>query len=431
MPEILRMPEVAANTTEAVVSSWNVDLNTPYAAGEAIVTVETEKAAVDIEAETEGALLRLLADEGQTVAVGSPIAVWGSPGETPDAVDALVATLDLPTGITTGAGSDDERRAEAVPAESAVADRGAGAASPANGGRIFASPIARKLAAEAGLDLAAVVGTGPNQSIRRRDVEAALAAARSAEAAAGGPDAAASPSSDHAVEPATAGAEFEDVPISRMRQAVARRLVDSKHSAPHFYLRGTVRVDRLLDVRRELNDGTQAAISLNDLVVKAVAVAHSRVPGLNVRWNGDSVRQYRQADIAVAVATEHGLVTPVVRGVDTMPIGKLAERTRDLIRRAHDRRLRQHELEGGSITVTNLGMFGTEEFAAIINPPHAAILAVGAASRQPHVVDGELGVATIMRLCLSVDHRPVDGVTAAEWMRELTGIIEHSLQILA
>ncbi len=430
MPEILRMPEVAANTIEAVVSSWNVSLNTPYSAGEAIVTVETEKAAVDIEAETEGTLLRLLADEGQTVAVGSPIAVWGSPDETQDAVDALVATLDIPTGATSGVGSD-ERRAEVVPADSAVADRGTGAASLANGGRIFASPIARKLAVEAGLDLAAVVGTGPNQSIRRRDVEAALAAARSAGAAAGGPDAGASPSSGHAVEPAIAGAGFEDVPISRIRQTVARRLVDSKHSAPHFYLRGTVRVDRLLDVRRELNDGTEVTVSLNDLVVMAVAAAHSRVPGLNVRWNGDSVRQYRQADIAVAVATEHGLVTPVVRGVDTMPIGQLAERTRDLIRRAHDRRLRQHELEGGSITVTNLGMFGTEEFAAIINPPHAAILAVGAASRQPHVVDGELRVATIMRLCLSVDHRPVDGVTAAEWMRELTGIIEHPLQILA
>lgn len=430
MPEILRMPEVAANTTEAVVSSWNVSLNTPYAAGETIVTVETEKAAVDIEAEAEGTLLRLLAEEGQTVAVGSPIAVWGHPDENQDAVDALVAALDLPAGSTVGGDAGNESPAEVAAA--GAAHDGAGTASSGHGGRIFASPIARKLAAEAGLDLAAVVGTGPNHSIRRRDVEAALAVSRAAGASDSGPDTGASPPpARQETGPVAVRADFEDVPLSRMRQAIARRLVDSKHSAPHFYLRATVRVDRLLDVRRELGGDAGAAVTINDLIVRAVAVAHSRVPGLNVRWNGDSVRQYRHADIAIAVATEHGLVTPVVCGVDTMSIGQLARRTRELIQRAHDRRLRQEELEGGSITVTNLGMFGIEEFAAIINPPHAAILAVGAASQQPHVVDGELQVATIMRLCLSVDHRPVDGATAAEWMRELTGILEHPVRILA
>jgi pyruvate dehydrogenase E2 component (dihydrolipoamide acetyltransferase) len=409
--EILRMPEVAANTPEAVLSSWNVALNTPYGIGAAIATVETEKANVDVEAEVDGMLLRLLAEEGETVSVGTPIAIWGGSGDSAEDVDALVATLgrteDAPAGRSAGAASS-EGSDDVVPP----------------GRRIFASPLARRLAREAGLDLTVVAGNGPNHRVRRRDVEAAIAQkTRPAPSA---------PAQDTAQDvPVAPSSAFEDVPLSRMRQAIARRLVDSSQNAPHFYLRGTARVDRLLDLRRELNAGDALTVSLNDLVVKAVAAAHSRVPGLNVQWNRDSIRHFKQVDISVAVATEHGLVTPVVRGVDTMGVRHLAGRTRDLVTRAHARTLRQSDLEGGAITVTNLGMFGTEEFAAIINPPQAAILAVGAASEQPVVADGEVAVATLMRLCLAVDHRPVDGATAAEWMGALVEILEHPLQILA
>ena len=223
---------------------------------------------------------------------------------------------------------------------------------------------------------------------------------------------------------------FEDVPNTRIRQAIARRLTESKQTAPHFYVRGSARVDKLLTLRREINDGGFVKVSVNDLIVKAVARAHALVPGLNVQWNGDSIRHFAGVDIAVAVATEGGLVTPVVRGVDSMTLQRLVESTQDLIGRAKERRLQQHELEGGSISVTNLGMYGTEEFAAIINPPQAAILAVGAAREEAVVEDGELAVGTVLRVTLAVDHRPVDGATAAEWMRTFVDLLEHPAQIL-
>ncbi|MFJ6199944.1 dihydrolipoamide acetyltransferase family protein [Micromonospora sp. NPDC092111] len=405
MAEILRLPELATNSREAVVASWNVPLRTPYDEGEAIVTVETEKAVADVEAEAGGMLLRLLADEGETVASGSPIAIWGGPDDSDDDIATLLASLGV--------------AADAAPV--------AGEPTVGNGHRVFASPIARRLARLADLTVAEIAGSGPNGRIRRRDVEAAIAAASPPPAA---PPPAAEPPV-RTIGDGEATPRFEDVPISRMRQAIARRLVESKSTAPHFYLRGTARVDRLLELRRELNDGEDVAVTLNDLVVKAAAAAYARVPGMNVQWNGESIRHFEGAAIAIAVATEDGLVTPVVRDVDGMGIRRLAGRTRDLIQRAHARTLRQSDLEGGSLTVTNLGMYGTEEFAAIINPPQAAILAVGAASPAPVVVDGEIRIATLMRLSLAVDHRPIDGVTAARWMSALTGLLERPLQILA
>jgi pyruvate dehydrogenase E2 component (dihydrolipoamide acetyltransferase) len=228
-----------------------------------------------------------------------------------------------------------------------------------------------------------------------------------------------------------AGAGHEDLPNSRIRQATARRLVESKQNAPHFYLRGTARVDRLLALRQEINaDGDALRVSVNDLVVKAVAHAHMRVPEMNVQWLGEATRRFTGVDVAVAVATEAGLVTPVVRDVHTLSLARLAAATRDLASRARERRLQQSELEGGSITVTNLGMYGTEEFAAIINPPQAAILAVGAARQAPVVEDGALAVGSVLTVTLSVDHRPVDGAVAAAWMKALVGLLENPLRIL-
>ena len=228
----------------------------------------------------------------------------------------------------------------------------------------------------------------------------------------------------------TSDTEFVDVPNSRLRNAVAARLTESKQTAPHFYLRGSARVDRLLALRQEINAGAGPKVSVNDLVVKAVGRAHTLVPDLNVIWTGEAIRHFGQVDVSVAVATENGLVTPVVRGVDRLSLHQLVATTQDLIARAKDKRLQQSELEGGSISVTNLGMFGTEEFAAIINPPQAAIIAVGAARQEPVVVDGALAVASVMRVTLSVDHRPVDGATAAQWMKVFVELLENPAQIL-
>ncbi len=427
MPEILRMPEVAANTPEAVLANWNVELNKPYAAGDAIVTVETEKAVVDVEAENDGVLLRLLVDEGAQVEVGAPIAVWGTKDETAADVDTLLSSLGVESNGAQAA--DEVAGADEPEAESSVAaEEVEPAALPTaseepqtNGERIFSSPLARKIARDSGVDLSSVVGSGPHGRIRRADVDAALAN--------GVPGPASKTTAVPAAEPG-AQASFEDVPNTRLRQAIARRLTESKQTAPHFYVRGSARVDKLLTMRREINDGGVVKVSVNDLIVKAVARAHALVPGLNVQWNGDSIRHFNDVDIAVAVATEGGLVTPVVRGVDSMTLQQLVESTQDLISRAKERRLQQHELEGGSISVTNLGMYGTEEFAAIINPPQAAILAVGAAREEAVVENGELAVGTVLRVTLAVDHRPVDGATAAEWMRTFVGLLEHPAQIL-
>ena len=421
VPEILRMPEVAAGATEAVLSTWNVAVGAEFAAGEAIVTVETDKAVVDVEAESGGVMLRQLVADGSHVEVGSPIAVYSAVGETVDDLDAFLAGI----GVAAAAGETAAATPEATVAGSAPASAPATAESAAaadeSGARVFASPLARKLARDAGLDLAGLAGSGPGGRIRRRDVEAHLAAA---------PTTAGAAAPRRVVPVASSDAEFVDVPNTRLRNAIAARLAESKQTAPHFYLRGTARVDRLLALRSEINAGAGPKVSVNDLVVKAVGRAHTLVPDLNVIWTGDAIRHFSQVDVSVAVATENGLVTPVVRGVDRLSLHQLVATTQDLIVRAKDKKLQQSELEGGTISVTNLGMFGTEEFAAIINPPQAAIIAVGAARPEPVVLDGALAVATVMRVTLSVDHRPVDGATAAQWMKVFVELLENPAQIL-
>jgi pyruvate dehydrogenase E2 component (dihydrolipoamide acetyltransferase) len=450
VPELLRMPEIATGTTEAVLSSWSVAENASVSARDVVATVETAKAVVDVEAESDGVILRLLVEPGAEVETGAPIALVGAAGEKVGDLDAVLRDLGVTSASTTPATvePDEEPAAdvavevpEAAPEPSPLADAPAAAAPPTqssgstatNGqgsGRVFASPLARRLAHESGLRVEDLSGTGPGGRIVRRDVERAQAEG----AAAGPPTQKAGAQAAGATGPAAGSGDaagFRDVPHSKLRKLVAARLTESKTTAPHFYLRATVPVDRLLALRTELNDGAETRISVNDLVVKAVARAHVAVPELNVTWQPDAVRHYDSVDVAVAVATDNGLVTPVLRGVEDMTITTVARTTRDLAERARSGQLRQHELEGGSISVTNLGMYGTEEFAAIINPPQAAILAVGAARQEPVAVDGRLQVATVLRLTLSVDHRPVDGVTGARWLAALTDLLERPARILA
>lgn len=425
MAEILRMPEVAANSTEAILESWNVPVNTPYAAGDSLVTVETEKAAVDVEAESEGVLLRILVDAGTTVEVGTPIAVWGTSDEPASQVDALIASLgdgQAPPAApaTTSPSAPPEPQPPAGPAADTTTEP-----ERDGGERTFASPLARRLARELDIDLTAVVGTGPHGRIRRRDIEAAAASA-----SAGNVVSTNVRTKDQEAELPASGAGFVDVPNTRMRNAIARRLTESKRNTPHFYLRAGARVDALLQLRQRINTGQDVKVSINDLLVKAIASAHASVPEMNVQWNDTSIRHFSGVDIAVAVATDAGLVTPVVRGVDSLSMTGVAMATKDLINRAKERRLRQDELEGGTITITNLGMYGTEDFAAIINPPQAAILAVGATRQEAVVADGAVTVATMLRLTLAVDHRSVDGAVAAQWLKAFVDVLENPLRIL-
>ncbi|CUR55513.1 Putative dihydrolipoyllysine-residue acetyltransferase component of pyruvate dehydrogenase complex [metagenome] len=455
MAELLKMPEVATGTTEAILADWNVEVDKPFLAGDVIVTIETEKAVIDVPAESDGAILRVMFEAGATVAVGTPIAVIGQPGETVEDLDSLLASLGVQSsgGSVSGtaiAGTDEPEASGSILTEQADGLLGSSSVASTEATRpgtdevgtvrLFTSPLARKLARESDLDLAHVTGTGPRGRVRKVDVLGALERRPSEQDTAAelapsthGPSTDASEETQNFV--ATQGAEgssgYTDIPNSRMRQAIARRLTESKQTAPHFYVRGSARVDRLLELRSELNEHSEVKISVNDMIVKAVARAHQLVPGLNVQWNGDSIRHFQGVDVAVAVATEHGLLTPVIRGVDQLTITALATRSRDSVTRAKEKRLRQDELEGGTICVTNLGMYGTEEFSAIINPPQASIIAVGAARSEPVVENGEIMVATVLRVTLAVDHRPVDGATAADWMRTFIGLLETPVRLLA
>jgi pyruvate dehydrogenase E2 component (dihydrolipoamide acetyltransferase) len=285
---------------------------------------------------------------------------------------------------------------------------------------VFASPLARRTLREAGISLEGVNGTGPGGRIVRRDAEQAVARAR------------VTPTSPVAAAPAAdEGRGFEDVPHSRMRRAIAARLTASKQSIPHFYVKRTVRIDALLDMRRQLNEVSPQKISVNDLLLRAVAVTHAQVPEANAIWTDDAVRLFDSVDVAVAMASDRGLVTPVLRDVQRTAPGAIASRTKEFKRLADEGKLQQRDLEGGSIAVTNLGMFGVEEFSAIINPPQSSILAVGAGVPAPVVVDGTVQVATVMALVLSVDHRVIDGALAARWMDLLVKTVEQPLRLLA
>lgn len=423
MPALLRMPGVAANATDAVLGEWQVAENAEFAAADAIATVETDKANVDIEAEEAGIILKYLVDPGSTVEVGAPIALTGHPGERVTDLDQALRDLGVVAEENYGDDTTADVEVDAVP--TSVADKTNSTYQGKDGARLFATPLVRRLVREAGLDLSGVDGTGPNGRIVRRDIVDLLDRAAPKQ-----------PEQDPVVEQtseapnAVTHSGFTDTPHSRMRRTIAARLTQSKRAAPHFYVRGSAEVDRLLSLRQELNGTEGVKVSVNDLIVKAAARAHLAVPAMNVVWLDDAVRSFDTVDIAIAVASDRGLMTPVVRDVAGRGLAAVAATTRDLASRARDGKLKQEELEGGSMSISNLGMFGTEEFSAIINPPHAAILAVGAARPEAVVHDGELAVASVLKVTLSVDHRPVDGAVAAEWMAAFLDILHSPLQIL-
>lgn len=397
MPTVVRMPVVLANAGEGVIQTWLVAEGQQVDVGDPLAEVETEKAVVEYVAEVAGTVGRLIAQPGSTIAVGEPIAVMLAPGETAADIDA--ALLD---GV-------------------AVAATPAAGNGASDGGRLFATPLVRRIARERGIDLTSVKGTGPAGRIVRRDLDR-LVATEAASAPA--------PQRVSTTADANVSAVFTDIPLTGMRKAIARRLTESKATVPHFYLSADCRVDELIALRRNVNAAAAAKVSLNDFVLKAVASALIEVPDANAIWNSDSIRRYEHADIGMAVAVDGGLITPVLRSVDTLPLSVLAAEAAALAQRARDGRLRQPELEGGSFSVSNLGMFGVTEFSAILNPPQSGMLAVGAATQRSVVEDGELRVGTVMTVTLSADHRVIDGAVAAAWMAAFVRRIENPLTIL-
>jgi pyruvate dehydrogenase E2 component (dihydrolipoamide acetyltransferase) len=426
MATVLRMPEVLANATEAVVSSWTISVGDSFSVGDTIAEVETEKALVDLPAEQDGILGRILAKPGDSALVGAPIAVLIRAGETDADIDALLgssASADtVPEAHSVPQAAPVPGAFEGPPPVRAVAPEPIRVpeSQPTGGDRLFISPIARVRARDNGVDITTIRGTGPNGRIVRVDVEQAIATR--SEAPGSAPTASRVPIED--------GAGYTAIPHTGMRKAIARRLTESKSTVPHFYLTTECKVDALLAVRAQANKFSSTKLSVNDLVVKAVAAAFADVPDANVTWTDSHLRRWDAVDIAVAVATDGGLLTPVVRGVDSKTLTDISQTIAELVGRARAGRLRQDELEGGSFAVTNLGMYGTTEFSAILNPPQSGILAIGAAKPQPVVVDGEIVVATVMKCTLSVDHRAVDGALAAQWLAAFTARIENPISIL-
>lgn len=417
MAGVVRMPSVMAEATHAVLAEWLIKPGSHIAVGDALAEIETDKAIVEYESEVDGTIERLLVEAGARVAVGDPIAVLlGSDEDISASSDdeQLTSSSVEPAAKTSAPARAEPQDTAATVVEEAPMPM-AGVRGQAST-RITASPIARRVAAKRGIDLGQLIGTGPNGRIVRRDVEAYAIGSAPAPSVISGTKA--TPS-------------FTDIPLTGMRSAIARRLTESKTSVPHFYLAAHVRADRLLELRKEVNAASSRKISVNDFIVKAVVTALVDVPAANAIWNGDSIRQFYSVDVGVAVAVPSGLLTPVVRGAEQLRLTELSAQLGELADRARSGRLQQHELEGGSFAVSNLGMYGVDEFSAIINPPQAGILAVAAAKRQPVIDDGgDIVVGSVMTLTLSADHRVIDGAVAAEWVAAVVSRLENPISLL-
>lgn len=411
--EIL-MPALSPTMAEGKLARWLKKEGDTVKSGEVIAEIETDKATMEFEAADEGVLARILVPEGSDgVKVNAPIAILAEEGEDPSSL-GVRASSPQPTAHPAPA-----------PVAASPAPVAGGMPAPPAGNRLFASPLARRIAKDRGIDLGQVTGSGPHGRIVRADVEGFSpkpAAPAPAPAPAAPPPKPAMPEF---------GPTYEEVPNSGMRKTIARRLTEAKSTIPHFYLTVDCNIDALLKLRAELNGRSDAyKLSVNDMVVKAVALALRKVPAANASWTETAIRLYKEVDISVAVATPNGLITPILKSADQKGLATLSNEMKELGRKARDGKLKPEEFQGGGFTVSNLGMYGIREFAAIINPPQGCILAVGAGEQRPVVKDGALAIATMMTCTLSVDHRVVDGAVGAEFLAAFKTLIEDPLTMM-
>ncbi|MCK8462561.1 pyruvate dehydrogenase complex dihydrolipoamide acetyltransferase [Aliiroseovarius sp. S1339] len=429
MPTEILMPALSPTMEEGTLAKWLVKEGDEVASGDLLAEIETDKATMEFEAVDEGIIGKILVADGtEGVKVNTAIAVLIEEGE---------EVGDLATSASAAAEAEAapaavEAAAPAAPAPSAPAPQAADSA------RIFASPLARRIAADKGLDLTQIKGSGPKGRIVKADVEGATATAPKAAIAAASAPAAAPPApavSSDAIAAMYEGREFEEVKLDGMRKIIAARLTEAKQTIPHFYLRRDIKLDALLAFRGQLNKQLEARgvkLSVNDFIIKACAIALQQVPDANAVWAGDRVLKMKASDVAVAVAIEGGLFTPVLQDAEMRSLSSLSTQMKDLAARARDRKLAPHEYQGGSFAISNLGMFGIDNFDAVINPPHGAILAVGAGVKKPVVnSEGALDVATVMSVTLSVDHRVIDGALGAELLNAIKDNLENPMSMLA
>ena len=434
MPIQILMPALSPTMTEGTLAKWLKAEGDTVDAGDVLCEIETDKATMEVEAVDEGTLGKILVAEGsEGVAVNTVIALLLEEGEDAAALDAA-ASAPAPAPAP----------AAAPASEPAAAPVAAPAPAPApvpppqakTGERVFASPLARRMASQNGLDVAAISGTGPKGRIVKRDIEQALASGTGKAA----PAAAASPSAAPAAAPAFTSddpalanmPEFEATPNSSMRKVIAKRLTESARDIPHFNVTADIEIDALLALRKELNgkDGADYKLSVNDFVIKAVAVALKRVPGCNVAYTDDAILQFKRVDISIAVAVEGGLITPIIKDAGSKGLAAISDDAKTLAGKARDGKLQPDEFQGGTFTISNLGMFGVKSFNSIINSPQGGILSVGAGEERAVVKGGKITVANVMSLMLAVDHRCIDGAMAAGFMKELKAILEDPIQLM-
>jgi pyruvate dehydrogenase E2 component (dihydrolipoamide acetyltransferase) len=433
MPINVLMPALSPTMTEGKLARWLKKEGDAVKSGQVLCEIETDKATMEVEAVDEGTLGKILVADGtEGVKVNTPIAVILEEGES-------AASASAPAPVA--------KPSAAVAPAVAAAPAASPAAAPAkDAGRVFVSPLARRMAEQAGLDLAAIRGSGPNGRIVKADIDAALAGGKTVARPAAPPAPAATPSAAAAAAapaPAAVSAAalaaigpHKLVPLSTMRRVIARRLTESKQQVPHFYLTVDCVIDRLLAGRAALNAKSPEKgpgafkLSVNDFVIKSVAVALRQVPAANASYSDDGILMWDDVDVSVAVAIPGGLITPIIRNADAKGLAQISNEMKDLAARAKDGKLKPEEFQGGGFSISNLGMFGIKEFGAVINPPQGAILAVGAGEQRPIVKDGALAIATVMSCTLSVDHRVIDGAVGAEFLAAFKRIVEDPLAML-
>ena len=433
MPTEILMPALSPTMEEGTLAKWLVKEGDTVSSGDIIAEIETDKATMEFEAVDEGVIGKILITEGsEGVKVNTPIAVLLEDGETAD---------DMAKSATAPTNAAAPETAPVVAPVAAAPAAPAPAAPLQDGARVFASPLARRIAADKGLDLTQINGSGPRGRIVKADVLSATATttttpAASASASPAAASAITAPSvSADAIAKLYADREYTEIPLDGMRKTIAARLTEAKQTIPHFYLRRDIRIDDLLSFRAQINKQLEprgVKLSVNDFIIKACANALQAVPAANAVWAGDRVLQLTPSDVAVAVAIEGGLFTPVLKDADKKSLSALSSEMKDLAARARDKKLAPHEYQGGSFAISNLGMFGIDNFDAVINPPHGAILAVGAGVKKPVVsADGSLGVATVMSVTLSVDHRVIDGALGAQLLQSIVDGLENPMSMLA
>jgi pyruvate dehydrogenase E2 component (dihydrolipoamide acetyltransferase) len=415
MAEIVRMPKLSDTMTEGVVAEWHKKVGDEILEGELLAEIETDKATMEFESFYDGVLLHIGVEKGGAAPINAILAIIGDKGED---VKALLADSNASEEDVKEEAPQKEVAVPSAPAAAVVESVSAPVSSggSSNSERIFASPLAKKMAADKGIDLASVSGSGENSRIVKRDIE------NYQPTAAG---------SSNVIYAASAGTEsYTDVPNSQMRKAIAKTLSASKFSAPHFYLKMEVDMDNAIAARKAINEDGSVRISFNDMVVKAVAAALRKNPKVNADWIGDAIRYNDHIHIGVAVAVEDGLVVPVVKFTDTKGFAQIGAEIKDLASRAKERKLSPDEMQGGTFAVSNLGMFGIEDFTSIINPPNGCILSVGQIKATPVIKNGEIVPGNVMMLSLSCDHRVVDGAIGSAFLKTLKELLENPVKMI-